>query len=420
MKRLFFVFAFLIPLIIHAQTIKTDVLVIGSGDAAYAAGLQSSKSGVKTVILTQKPAFNLKDITSRSKEIQDLYAGVEILKNEVLKGNGKEDTTKKFRTIDKPRETFVGIQDNLPTLSSKRTKTIVRNEKKKLEVPKFEIIENLPYAEIKRSGSGWEAKLTKDKSIKAKVLIVTDNPEKIIAVLKTESLKPAEASSLNYADNAYRTTIAGINGTTNFLSLYNLLIPDQENLLYLRPDNLEIGQAAGATAAYAAFFQTKTSLSNLKRIQGELLSYKLALMPFEDVKIADSNWLAMQKVGITGILKAEINNGKLFFNPDKAVSYDEIKQPIKDYYFKSQIWFDDHQNVPINLENTIAMVCYVGNKSVDATKTELQKKWNKNYKFSSKYDLKMVLSRREFSVIINEYLKPFDQVNVDKTGRVIR
>jgi hypothetical protein len=62
----------------------------------------------------------------------------------------------------------------------------------------------------------------------------------------------------------------------------------------------------------------------------------------------------------------------------------------------------------------------VGNKSIEATKDELQKKWNKNYRFSSNYDLKKVLNRREFAVIINEYLKPFDVVNVDKTGRVIR
>ena len=395
MKRLFFVFAFLIPLIIHAQTIKTDVLVLGNSNAAFAAGVQASESGVNSIILTQSDGFKLSD----------------------FKKLPQSGVTKAF---EKRARKSLKLADSLalPEMTNQVINAVIKNWSDSSKL--FDVINNAPYYEIKRSGSGWEAKLTKDKSIKAKVLIVTDNPEKIIAALKTESLKPAEASTLNYADNLYRTTIAGINGTTNFLSLHSLLIPDQENILYLRPDNLEIGQAAGATAAYAAFFRTKTSLSNLKRIQGELLSYKLALMPFEDVKIADSNWLAMQKVGITGILKAEINNGKLFFNPDKVVSYDEIKQPIKDYYFKSQIWFDDHQNVPINLENTIAMVCYVGNKSVDATKTELQKKWNKNYKFSSKYDLKMVLSRREFSVIINEYLKPFDQVNVDKTGRVIR
>lgn len=62
MKRLFFVFAFIIPLVIHAQTLKTDVLVIGSGDAAYAASFQSFKSGVKTILLTQKEQLDLKKV----------------------------------------------------------------------------------------------------------------------------------------------------------------------------------------------------------------------------------------------------------------------------------------------------------------------------------------------------------------------
>ena len=143
-------------------------------------------------------------------------------------------------------------------------------------------------------------------------------------------------------------------------------------------------------------------------------------MPFKDVLASDSNWLAIQKVGITGIVKAELKNGGLFFNPETAITYEEIRQPLKDYYYKAQLWFDDHQQTAMTLENTISLVCYVGNKSVEATKTELQKKWNKTYKFKSLYKPDLVLTRREFSVVINDYLKPFDDVNVDRTGSVIR
>jgi hypothetical protein len=143
-------------------------------------------------------------------------------------------------------------------------------------------------------------------------------------------------------------------------------------------------------------------------------------MPFDDVKVADSNWLAIQKVGTTGIIKAELKNDKAFFNPEKDISYSEIKQPLKDYYYKAQIWFDDHKDVVINLEHTISLVSYVGNKAVEATKTEIQKKWTKSYHFKSSFDLKRNLSRREFAVIINDYLKPFDSITVDKTGRVNR
>lgn len=395
MKKLFLLFIFLIPIVIYAQTIKTDVLVLGNSNAAFAAGIQASESGVNTIILTQSDGFRLNNFKDLPK------TGV-------------------IKAFEKRARKSLKIADSvgLPEITNQILNPVVKNWSDSSKL--LDVINNTPYYELKRSGSGWEAKLTKDKSIKAKVLIVTDDIPKVLPALKVSSLNVSEATNLNYSENLYRTTIGGINGTTDFLSLYNLIIPNQENILYIKPDNLEIGQAAGATAAYAAFFQTKTSLSNLKRIQGELLSYKLSLMPFEDVTIADSNWLAIQKVGITGILKADIKNGRVYFNPEKEVSYGEIKQPIKDYYYKAQIWFDDHQNIPINLKNTISMVCYVGNKAVDATTTEIEKKWTKSYKFSSKYDLKKVLSRREFSVIINEYLKPFDVVNVDRTGRVIR
>jgi len=395
MKKLFFLFIYLIPLLSQAQTIKTDVLVLGNSNAAFAAGIQASESGVNTIILTQSDGFKLSEFN-------------------------KIPQTGITKAFEKRARKSLKIADSiaLPEITNQILNAVIKNWSDSSKL--LDVTNNTTYFELKRSGSGWEAKLTKEKSIKAKVLIVADDIQKILPALKITSLNVAEATNLNYSENLYRTTIGGINKTTDFLSLYNLLIPNQENILYIKPDNLEIGQAAGATAAYAAFFQTKTSLSNLKRIQGELLSYKLSLMPFEDVKIADSNWMAIQKIGITGILKADIKNGKVYFNPEKEVSYDEIKQPIKDYYYKAQIWFDDHQNIPINLENTISMVCYVGNKAVDATKAEIEKKWNKNYKFSSKYDLKKVLTRREFSVIINEYLKPFDMVNVDRTGRVIR
>jgi hypothetical protein len=395
MKRLFFVFAFLIPLIIHAQTIKTDVLVLGNSNAAFAAGVQASESGVNSIILTQSDGFKFIDFKTLPK------SGI-------------------IKAFEKQARKSLKLSDSavLPEMTNQILNAVIKNWSDSSKL--FDVINNAPYYEIKRSGSGWELKLTKDKSIKAKVLVVAGNPDKVFAALKVQSLKAAETSTINYSENLYRTTVGSIIGTSDFLSLYNLLIPNQENILYISSDHLEIGQAAGATAAYAAFYKTKTSLSNLKRIQGELLSYKLSLMPFEDIKLTDSNWLAMQKIGITGILKAETKNGKVFFNPEKEVTLDEIKQPIKDYYYKAQIWFDDHKNISINLENTISMVCYVGNKSVDATKSEIEKKWNKTYKFSSKYDLKKVLSRREFSVIINEYLKPFDDINVDKTGRVVR
>ena len=250
---------------------------------------------------------------------------------------------------------------------------------------------------------------------------MTNEPKMLLASLKITELKPSETDTLTYKNNLYRTTIAGIIASKpRTLSLYSLLNFTQDNLIYFTAGTLEIGQAAGATAAYAAFYDKKTSESNLKAIQGELLSYKLQLMPFSDVQLTDTNWLAIQKVGITGILKADISNGKALFNPDKKVSYEEIKQPIKEYFTKAQIWFDDYQNVPINLKNMIDMIGYVGNKGKDATLKIIKTNWNKAYGLKSDFDLDRVLTRREFAEVISQFLQPFDEVNIGANGRVIR
>jgi hypothetical protein len=77
-------------------------------------------------------------------------------------------------------------------------------------------------------------------------------------------MKENQWKALDYKDNLYRTSISSgfsvDNSSSNVLPLYNLLIPEQENLVVLNPDQQSIaaGQSAGATAAYAAFFDLKT------------------------------------------------------------------------------------------------------------------------------------------------------------------
>ncbi|MET4083772.1 hypothetical protein ABIB40_003744 [Pedobacter sp. UYP30] len=396
MKKLILVLLSCIPLTIFAQTIKTDVLVIGNSNAAFAAAAQASISGVKTILLLPNNQLQLNDFKQ-------------------FFGNGVA------KAFEKNAKKYLKLPDSvaLPVLDAPTANAVIKYwaDSSKL----LSIYTNSSYSDLKRSGRGWSLKLANGRDIKSKVLIMAGDPKPLFESLKIANLSPAETDTLTYQNNVYRTTVAGIIASKpRFLSLYSLLNATENNLIYLTAGTLEIGQAAGATAAYAAFYGKKTSESNLKAIQGELLQYKLPLMPFADVKVTDTNWLAIQKIGLTGILKAEISNHQAFFRPAKEVTYAEIKQPIKEYYYKAQIWFDDHKDKPVNLKNLVDLISYVGNKAEDATLKTIKTNWNKSYGLTSTFDLERVLTRREFAEVVTQFLKPFDDVNIGKNGRVIR
>jgi hypothetical protein len=371
----------------NAQTIKTGVLVIGNGSGALAASIQSSVSSAKTVLLLPGEGF---DATLASG---NLSSGIEA------------DLIKRLKPADKA-QINASIKSWTDTLKN------------------LTIIKNANWIKLKKSGSGWSVQLSDGRTVKAVALVNADKTGKVnaaIALLNTnKSWHP-----LTYDNNLYRTSIASGedtgNTSSNQLFLSDLLIPEQDNLVVLNSgiESIAAGQAAGAVAAYAAFFKTKTSQAPLKEIQGELMKYQLSLMPFSDIKPTDTNWKSIQFLGLSGFLKADIVNGVANFEPDRTVSTAEIKDPIKEFYYKAQIWFDEHKEPEMTIGATLNLVCYVGGKSPKNTEDEIKKNWKTVYKFKAEYDPARNITRREFAVLVNEYLKPFG-VNTDKTGRILR
>jgi hypothetical protein len=391
MKRVFFVVLAVMAFVCqaNAQTTKAGVLVIGNGNNAIGAGIQAAVSGVKTVILLPGAGFELSPVG------KDQNSGIaaEFLKR--LKANSFDNAA--ANTVLKT------WTDSLKNLT---------------------VIRNVSWVKFKRSGKGWAMELKDGKKIKAEVLVNADKSGKVDASLEMPKAK-ALWQPFNYENNTYRTSIAAgyftNNSTANILSLYRFLDPLQENLVVLDPaqESFAAGQAAGATAAYAAFYKLKTSESNLKTIQGELINYKQSIVPFKDISPADSNWKAIQFIGVTGILKVDLSSDGAYFRPDQVVTPEEVKPVIKEYYYKAQIWFDDHKEQQISIGGLLDLIAVVGNKSLKNTTEEVKKKWKTTYHFNSEFDSARVVTRREFAVLFSEYLKP-SNVNIDKTGRVIR
>jgi hypothetical protein len=393
MKKIYLSLMFLFPVIVFAQTIKTGTLVVGNNNTAFAAGVQANLSNVNTTVLTLGEGFKIDNIEGKSLN------GVIIEFNKRAK--------KAFKLADTAK---------LPQLNYQSINAVLKNWSDSSK--NFKVINNTTISEISRSGKGWYVKLSDGKAIKAKALVMASQSAQLLKSLKITELNVPIGKAFTYEDNNYRNAVLGIND--KIFTLYDMLAADQENLIYIEENSLELGQTAGAIASYSAFFDTKTSLANLRLIQAELLKFKSPILPFDDVLLSDSSWTAIQKTAVTGLLKAEIIEGKMVFNPEKIVTLDEIQQSLKDYYYKANIWIEDNKGKPFDLETAISLVATLGNKSAEVTKNTLEKGWNKTYKFKSKFDLKKTVTRREFALLASDFLQIFDQSHIDKTGNIVR
>jgi hypothetical protein len=397
-KHLILIFAFFFSVQLKAQTLKPDVFVVGNGNAAAAAAIQAAQSNVKTILLLQAGGFDTQSIDA------DIHAGIQLAFLEKMREHQKlsdKDTVLRYNKL-MANEVLTKWTDSLKNLT---------------------VIKNVVWVKAKRAGKGWVFKLADGKTIRPEVLINTAD-QKLNQALEIDAANATTWNKLSYDNTIYKTNVATgklIDGTTSTgFSLYQLLFPEQENLVYINdPSSMLLGQAAGAIAAYAGFFNRKTSESDLKAIQGELIAFKANLMPFADVKLDDPNWRAIQMVGITGVIKGEQSNGQLYFMPEKKISTDEIKQPIKAHYYKAQIWFDDYKSDIITVGAALDMICYVGNKAPESTKKEVEKKWKTSYAFSSDFDLERQITRREFVSLLQDYMPPFN-VTINKNGKILR
>jgi FAD dependent oxidoreductase len=100
----------------------------------------------------------------------------------------------------------------------------------------------------------------------------------------------------------------------------------------LQPVVLLTGQAAGVLAAMSVKQKKKIREVSVRAVQTELLKAKCYLMPFSDVKITDPAWEAVQRVGLTGILKGtgkpEGWANKMFFYPDSLIKGSELRTAL--------------------------------------------------------------------------------------------
>jgi hypothetical protein len=399
-----------------AQTVRTDVTVVGGTAGGISAAIQAARSGVKSLVLEERgtlsPEFTLSDLLILQK-IRDHYLSKNLT-----------DSAKK-NSLSRP----VLLPSQAQALVKSMTDT----------VKKLTVMLNTSIKTIKKDGKGWEIKLQNGKTVKTDVVIDASKGQILATLLKIEPEKtiiqvnnwinsPASAPRL------FRTTVAS--GTMEYSGKSGIyLIPAAtlmpvgiENIFFvpasasqLHPQTMLAGQAAGAAAAFCAYFKTTSKNLNIRVTQGELLAYDARLIPYEDINFQDRHAIALQHTGLSGILKARsvVNAGKEAFTFDTlgTVSSQELRQPMREFYSRSQIWFADHQKDSLSIDDVISLLMFTATRGQEL-RSEIESGWKSSFKFNTSFDPKRAIYRREFAVLTDRYLQPFNR-RIDVSGNLL-
>lgn len=435
MIRLFLALFILLPFTALTQSKKPRVLVYGNGADAYAAAIQSAQSGVNTLWVTDADKIGgqltdssgIRQITSN----QHLDAGIwAVFMQKMLRAPKATDSV----SMAVKNHFNLQIAENVfnQTVDTVKNLTLIRNKQ---------------VSSIKKSGKGWNITLSNRQRFKVRAVVdattatvlydMIEGQKRRNGLIPVEYIFSTSDSPDNYQRNLYRTSVAAGESSGNVFHVpFDALMPDSLNnyfatrnlegisaMLTGGPNDLPIfmftGQAVGAAAAYCAFFNTTIDKISMRTLQGELLTYGSALVAFQDIGHDDDHYGAIQRIGATGLLKGRFeprNREKLFcFSPDSIVSVAELEPIVKQLYTRSQIWFSDHKDtVALTLKDLLGLIKYTANRGAELD-AEVEKGWEKRFKFAGKYNPDGQVSRRQVAVLMDAYLKPFS-VRVDRKG----
>lgn len=407
----------------RAETIRTDVLVIGGTVSGATAAIQSARSKVKTLLISPGKLLEQDFIPAASYTIttnKNLPTGIwgEFCDktinfyNSTTGYQAQKDVTLKF-------DGSTGIDILLRIADTVKNLTIKTG---------------MPFTSIKKDGSGWEVTSVKgDITTIIDAKIIVDATEKGDVVVKAGvSLPPMLDRSRTGAGQLYRTSVAVSDVLTEgFVPMRDLIVRNTDNLLVteavlpLSRDaqylslQMAVGQGAGAMAAYCAFFKTSTKNLKVRLVQQELLDYKAWLMPFTDIKPNERYVRAVQQIGATGMLKGEVKNNELYFMPEKTVLTGEIKPVLTEIYSRAFLWFNKEKPGEKFTEgNLLSLISEMTLSDPNTLQTTMRRDWKQKYHFTSEFDLARPVTRLEFAALVNQFLNPFART-VDMAGNIV-
>ncbi|MCA6438340.1 MAG: FAD-dependent oxidoreductase [Sediminibacterium sp.] len=205
------------------------------------------------------------------------------------------------------------------------------------------------------------------------------------------ALIPKELNGLIAAEKCISVSNA-VNGTTR-----------------LQPPVMLIGQAAGTLAALAVKENKSAKDINIRAVQQSLLNNNAYIMPYIDIKPSHNAFMAIQRIGATGILKGKgISKGwanQTWFYPDSLVDKGTLKNNMEPYIAYTNL---DAKGVLTQGE----AIQLIEHKATMQAIENLWKQWN-----WGKIEKEKMINRLQLAVLLDTFLKPFEKP-IDHLGHI--
>ena len=168
----------------------------------------------------------------------------------------------------------------------------------------------------------------------------------------------------------------------------------------LQPVVMLTGQAAGALAALSARSGRQARQVSVRELQKDLLKGGCYIMPYNDVKPDHPDFMAIQRIGATGILRGRPTPhnwaNQTWFYPDSLVHVSVLTRDLQEFYQKTFSIPGD----TLTRKAAVALMDSLGGTSLP--------KIAEGDRF---------ITRAELASLLDTHLKPFD-IQVDHTGRL--
>ncbi|MEO7922292.1 MAG: FAD-dependent oxidoreductase [Chitinophagaceae bacterium] len=190
----------------------------------------------------------------------------------------------------------------------------------------------------------------------------------------------------------------------------------------LQPVVLLTGQAAGVLAALSVKYKKKPREVAVRMVQEELLKAKAYLVPFVDVKPNDLHWEAIQKVGVTGILKGTGKSegwaNKMFFYPDSTMKLAEYSKNLS-HYMNLGYWLSPDTSAILTVQEafdflfTLYSACIIDPPGQFELRTLTDNFWVNKLGLDN-FDKMRPIKKFEIATLLNYYLPKFkESININ-------